>query len=223
MIKLLKQLYKLNRTFFLSYLFILVPATGLLFFMEKGDLVLYFSQNRSEFADGFFRVLTVFGDGILFVVFGLLLFLVKNRYALGMGLLGLSVMLVSFLSKSIFASDRPLPYFQKIGIEDQLTFVAGVEVHTGATSFPSGHTIAAFAMYAFLAFLSPEKKSTPVLLLLLAVGVGVSRVYLVQHFLPDIYLGSIIGLGLAWIMAVVQKGWNGPWMDRRLSFFKSQL
>ncbi len=218
----MKQLYKLNQTFFLAYTLVLFLATGLLFAWEKGDLVLFFSENRTAPVDLLFRLLTDLGDGVLFVVFGFLLLFVKYRYAIGMVALGLLVMLVSFISKSIFALDRPLPYFRKMGLEEQLTFVAGVKVHTGATSFPSGHTIAAFAMYTFLALIAPEKRFTGLLLLLLAVGVGLSRVYLVQHFFQDIYLGSLMGVGLAWVMAVLQQGWKQPWMDRRLPFFFKQ-
>lgn len=184
--------------------------------MKKGDLVLFFSQNRSLIGDELFKSVTFLGDGIFFGFFALVFLFFKYRYAVVTALLGLTVMLVSFTAKSIFALDRPLPYFQKTGMADQLTFVAGVDVHTGATSFPSGHTMTAFALYALLAFFLREKKWIGLFLLTIAVGVGVSRVYLVQHFLQDVYLGSLIGLGLAILWYWIQKGWKKEWLDRNL-------
>ena len=67
---------------------------------------------------------------------------------------------------------------------------------TGYSSFPSGHTFSAFAIYTFFALVS-KQKWVSLLCSLLAIGVGFSRVYLNQHFLEDIYLGSILGVGLA--------------------------
>jgi membrane-associated phospholipid phosphatase len=99
---------------------------------------------------------------------------------------------------------------------DQLTFVAGVDVHTGATSFPSGHTMTAFALYGLLAFLLTEKKWIGFFLSLLAIGAAISRVYLVQHFLQDIYLGSLMGFSLAVLWYSIQKGWSKEWLDHNL-------
>lgn len=184
--------------------------------MEKGALVLFFSEHRTPVADALFKWLTFFGDGVFFGIVGLMLLFVKYRFAIATAALGLSVMLVSFVSKSLFALDRPLPYFQKTGMADQLTFVAGVDVHTGATSFPSGHTMTAFALYGLLAFMLTRRKWMGLLLSLLAVGAGLSRVYLVQHFLQDIYLGSLIGLGLAVLWYAILAGWRKKGLDHNL-------
>jgi membrane-associated phospholipid phosphatase len=186
--------------------------------MEKGALVLFFSDHRTAVGDAFFKWLTFFGDGIFFGIASLFLLLYKYRFAIATAALGLSVMLVSFVTKSVFALDRPLPYFQKTGMADQLTFVAGVEVHTGATSFPSGHTMTAFALYALVAFMFPQKKWIGFFLMLLAAGAAISRVYLVQHFLQDIYLGSLIGLGLAVLWYSIQAAWKKEWLDANLCF-----
>jgi membrane-associated phospholipid phosphatase len=69
--------------------------------------------------------------------------------------------------------------------------------NAGSNSFPSGHTLSAFALYGFLAFSSKNKTVSTVLLLALAVLVAISRVYLLQHFLQDILMGSVLGVGLA--------------------------
>ncbi|MBS1563115.1 MAG: phosphatase PAP2 family protein, partial [Bacteroidetes bacterium] len=59
-------------------------------------------------------------------------------------------------------------------------------------SFPSGHTTSAFALATILA-LHATKKGWGVFFLLLAVGVAYSRIYLGQHFLPDVTMGAILG------------------------------
>lgn len=212
----MNKLPKLNRPFIAAYsIFLLISTIGLLF-LEKGDLVLFFSQNRSALGDMGFKWITFLGDGVFFGITALCFLFYRYRLAISTAALGLTVMLVSFVAKSIFALDRPLPYFQKTGMADQLTFVAGVEVHTGATSFPSGHTMTAFALYGFLAFLLVGKKWIGFLLLITAMGVGISRVYLVQHFLQDVYLGSLIGVGLAVIWYWVQAGWKKEWLELNL-------
>ncbi len=76
-----------------------------------------------------------------------------------------------------------------------------IEPHCWATllppdqfSFPSGHTITAFAVAlgisAFYPLLSP-------FLVFAAVSIAVSRILLGMHFLSDVVVGAIIGTGLA--------------------------
>lgn len=212
----MNNLPKLNRPFISAYLLFLLTSTIGLFLMKKGDLVLFFSRNRSDIGDLVFKNWTLLGDGVIFGLISLVFLFFRYRVSVVSALLGVSVMIVSFITKSIFALDRPLPYFQKVGMADQLTFVAGVEVHTGATSFPSGHTMTAFALFAFLSFLLIQRKWIGILMLVAAAGVGLSRVYLVQHFLQDIYLGSLIGVGLAILWHWIQSGWEKEWLDQNL-------
>ena len=63
-------------------------------------------------------------------------------------------------------------------------------------SFPSGHTTAAFAlaMSISLLTLSPTIR---LVFLVLAFGVGFSRVYLAVHYPSDVLAGAIIGSSFA--------------------------
>jgi membrane-associated phospholipid phosphatase len=70
--------------------------------------------------------------------------------------------------------------------------VEGVHLRTAMNSFPSGHTSAAFALFACMALISPRKWAP--LWITAAWAVAYSRIYLSQHFLEDILLGSIIGV-----------------------------
>jgi len=60
-------------------------------------------------------------------------------------------------------------------------------------SFPSGHSITAFAVAVPLSYYFPS--AAPVLLTL-AVSVALSRIILGMHFLTDVIAGSFLGSGL---------------------------
>jgi undecaprenyl-diphosphatase len=78
-----------------------------------------------------------------------------------------------------------------------------IEPHCWATllppdqfSFPSGHTITAFAMMASVGAFYP---SLYPLLLFLAVSIGISRIVLGMHFLSDVLAGAAIGSLLGYL------------------------
>ncbi len=76
--------------------------------------------------------------------------------------------------------------------------VPGVTVHMH-NSFPSGHTATAFAMFTILALIA-KSKATQLYWLLLAVLVGISRMYLAQHFMEDVTAGATIGFVVSLIV-----------------------
>ena len=90
--------------------------------------------------------------------------------------------------KSIWSAPRPRAIIDPAVYK---YFLAGIS-HSGLNSFPSGHTTSAFALATILA-LHATKKGWGIFFLLLAVGVAYSRIYLGQHFLPDVTMGAILG------------------------------
>ncbi len=86
-----------------------------------------------------------------------------------------------------------------------------IEPHCWATllppdqfSFPSGHTITAFAISVSLSLFYPAV--APVLLFC-AVSIAVSRVILGMHFLSDVIAGATIGSALAYSAFVLVAAW----------------
>src|SRR5690606_8964394 len=98
---------------------------------------------------------------------------------------------VTQILKRIFDLPRPKGFFSE-QILSKLHFVEGVNIYPHY-SFPSGHTTAAFSMMFFLAIITPNRY-LKVIFAIYASIMGLSRVYLVQHFLIDIIAGSIIGI-----------------------------
>jgi membrane-associated phospholipid phosphatase len=191
------QILRNNSVFFAAFVLWLLAGALWLATHETGEDILFWNERRSAFGDFFFKWITLLGEGWAYgaVIIGLLFY--KRRYSLLVLAMGLTAMLVSYLSKQVFSQERPLAFLRNMDQVDMIFFVDGVKVHSGATSFPSGHTMGAFALFALLAFLVKDKKWAAVAFFLLALAVGISRIYLVQHFMKDVYAGSIIGVGLA--------------------------
>jgi len=62
-------------------------------------------------------------------------------------------------------------------------------------SFPSGHTLSAFAFCLPLAAYYPQMATG---LYFCAISIGISRIVLGMHFLSDVVAGAILGSALGW-------------------------
>ena len=191
------QIIKDNRLYFFLFALFFIIGCILLSQINQGDVILFFSDHRNSVADVFFRNFTKMGEEIVYILSLIILLLYRFRYAILVPLTAVLVTLLSFGAKSFFSFNRPAVFFQKDNIIDQINLIEGVQLLTGPTSFPSGHTMSGFAMYGLIAFLFPKKKAWAVLFFLMALLVGISRIYLVQHFLRDVVSGATAGTLLA--------------------------
>lgn len=190
------QFIRANRVYFLCLGFFFLLSGVALILIEQGDAILFFNARRAVWSDFLFKYGTQLGEEIAYVGITIILLFFDYRKALLFPLLGVLVTIVSYFSKSIFAQDRPATYFKKLNQLQDLQFIEGIDLHTGATSFPSGHTMSGFALYTLLALLLPKKWWIQISLFSIAFLVGFSRIYLVQHFLRDVYLGAFLGVGI---------------------------
>jgi membrane-associated phospholipid phosphatase len=68
-----------------------------------------------------------------------------------------------------------------------------------ATSFPSGHTVGAFALAGVLIF-TARSRVLRVLAFVLAAAVGLARIFAFRHWSSDVLASAIVGLLVAWIV-----------------------
>ncbi len=166
------------------------------YYVPYGNEILYFNPWRIEPLNALFRFLTHLGEAWAYAFFALLLLLVgRYRYALLIVVAGLTTLPVQWYLKDIIGTDRPLTYFEKLGRIEEVTRIPGVVLNSGQTSFPSGHTIGAFALYTVLAMIFAERRPRfGILFALLGASVGISRIFLFQHFLADVMFGALLGI-----------------------------
>jgi len=154
---------------------------------EKGDHSIFKLVNNKMSCGTFDRLmpyLTALGGLIFSMVVPIALILLNkdNSKLLGFEItiaLIISTLIVQLLKK-IFARERP---YNKL--EDIRNFNYDLKDY----SFPSGHTTAAFAIVTIIIMNLPAFR----LLILVGIGIGLSRIYLGVHFPTDVVIGGIIG------------------------------
>lgn len=198
-----------NRYFFLPYVVFLIVGAFLLNMLQKGEEILYWNDSKNTVLNLFFLSATRLGEAWAYIPAFIWMLFIKYRFALYVPLIGIVSMAVSYVTKDFFGHPRPYLFFETTGMLDHVQFVEGLRINKGYTSFPSGHTLSAFALYAYLAFCISKKRLLSFFLLVAAFLVGFSRIYLVQHFFEDVYLGALLGVFIAMAIFLIQKYWPG--------------
>jgi membrane-associated phospholipid phosphatase len=181
-----------NNLFFLIPYVVTILATGIILAVySKSDIHIWLNGHNSGFSDWLFSHVTFLGDGVFVICMAVLLVLYSLRSSVFLLTAYLSTGLVVQILKRVVFSDyqRPVKYFHDTV---RLHLVDGVTILNGH-SFPSGHSASAFALFLSLAIIS-RNRYLQALCFILACMVAYSRVYLSQHFLVDIFAGSLIGV-----------------------------
>ena len=213
------KIFKDNFLFFIPFFIFIIIGFILLFTIEQGDAILFFSENRSAFGDFFFKYGTKLGEDYAYAFFFILFLFIRYRYSILVIMTGCVVSIISYVLKEFFRHPRPRTFFSENGMLKEINAVDGVAMLGAYTSFPSGHTMSAFALYGVIAFIIP-KKHIGLLTISIAMVIGISRIYLVQHFVKDVVsgaiLGVLIGMTLYYINSLVKKDTN-QWFDRSIA------
>lgn len=178
-----------NKIYFLSLLAILLFST--IFLVVNGKSAAFISPGSYHpfLLNAFFINYTFLGDGIFALCLAAATFIYYKRKQEGLALLysflisGIAVQIIKNLVNS-----GPGLFFEA---GQYLHAIDGVSLANNY-SLPSGHTATAFAL-ATVIVLMMKDKSWQLLILIAAVLVGYSRIYLAQHFLSDVMFGAIIG------------------------------
>lgn len=75
-------------------------------------------------------------------------------------------------------------------------------------SFPSGHTTQAFFLMTLLSFQWQAPLALKIVLYAIAVGVGITRMYVGAHFPRDVVGGSILGLAWGSFLILIDPYWH---------------
>jgi membrane-associated phospholipid phosphatase len=207
-----------NRAYLIPYFILLAIITVVLIIFKKETIHLAINQYHSQFTDIFFKYFTNLGDGLFAYIIAIVFLFFSFRNALLIGLsTAFSGLIAQFIKRVIFHDvERPLKLLAKTPIH----IVEGVKMYTNF-SFPSGHSTTIFTLCMCLAALS-SSMFTKIVLLCTAILVAFSRVYLSQHFLVDIYAGSIIGTLTAILMFYIIQKQKASWLDLSLIKLKKK-
>ena len=191
----------------IAYFMLLMLVLGLQYVYPKLELHLLLNSYHTRLQDVFFTYYSMLAEGPLYVLALLPIFWKQVKLTLFYALCELSGGAVLQILKHLISMPRPQSAFENCP-DMVLPVVEGVNLHS-SNSFPSGHASTFFVFCTCLAIylvyrhqLSDVQNTRKtsimfdfslLLLLSLATLGAYSRVYLSQHFLFDVCMGSIIG------------------------------
>ncbi|WP_075590277.1 phosphatase PAP2 family protein [Labilibacter marinus] len=179
-----------SRVFIICTFVFAVVGAALLAIYSKGELLLALNSVATKPLDEFFRLFTHLGlGGVLGILAGIFLF-IRYYYSILFAASLLSAGIFTYLLKQVIFQGMPRPT-KFLGVDSLHHIIEGFKYH-GSGSFPSGHTMTAFAG-AFAVTIVLKSKRAGFIAFGIAFLVGISRVYLCQHFFMDIYAGALIG------------------------------
>lgn len=171
--------------------------------MSAADVFAMIQIPHSSAGDIFFSRVTLLGNTTI-LGFGAALIIVLNRAHRRIQFMSLIITaiicsVIVCICKHFIWPDAPRPLIV-IGTEG-MQLVDGVRLHS-RNSFPSGHAATAVAILYVLA--NDSKRNVRIGLVIVAVLISYSRIYLNQHFVIDVTAGALTGLisGIAGIRLV---------------------
>lgn len=158
----------------------------------EGPVLLWIQENLRGALDPIVRLYTHLGDtGMLWIVLSLLMLCYRpTRRA---GVTALLAMVLGLLCTNVVLKElvaRPRPW---LDVAELIPLIQEGDPN----SFPSGHTTAAFASASAWWWVLPKRwqRMTGVVL---AVGMGFSRMYVGVHYPTDVLAGAAVGVACGW-------------------------
>jgi membrane-associated phospholipid phosphatase len=178
------------------HLLVGVLVTALVWLFLDRPMLAWAERIQSETTEDVVRILNRLGGGmnpVMLVVFFLVagVAYLERRwvsYAIAMALAGLGAGLLAQIIKHLVGRARP-----------ELWLGPTHYAPGSSTSFPSGHTVGAFALAGVLIFGS-RSPVLRVVAFVLAAGVGLSRILAFRHWTSDVTASAVLGLVTAWIV-----------------------
>ena len=211
---------RLVSLYVIPYLLLLTAILVMMYIYPKPELHLMLNSFHSGVLDYFFKFYTLMAEWPLYVLAFLPSLWKRNKMTLFFAMCELTGGTILQILKHTISNPRPVSVFEDYP-DLVLPLVQGVDMHH-SNSFPSGHA-STFFMFCtcsviVLAYFFSRNDALKTLrnrilfdvalvaLLVLAAMGAYSRVYLSQHFLSDVYVGSIIGFITPFLMLILC--WN---------------
>lgn len=175
-----------------SKCFAVFVVLGALLFFVMDTAQISFIVNKSIASTRFDSLMVPYTDlasGWVFLIFAIGALLFSSRYSVMVCVCGILVLISIMLFKRVIFSDEMRPTVE-FGLHN-FSHVMENYRYLERYSFPSGHTMAAFAVAGLLSFFI-KNKWAQLLFFVYAVLIAFSRIYLLHHFYRDVFWGAII-------------------------------
>ncbi|MDA3932606.1 MAG: phosphatase PAP2 family protein [Tenericutes bacterium] len=154
------------------------------------NIVKWLQENRNGFLDFLFEFFTLFGEeAIIIGVLGLVYWSINKEYGKRLAITIFISAGINSVLKVIIA--RPRPFL----VDDTIT---NLRPETSSSySMPSGHTQSAATTFFGLAYFF-KKRYLFIFAIIITILVGISRMYIGVHYLSDVLVGGLLGIGIVY-------------------------
>ncbi len=201
--KILKTNYKWIIFFICLILFLAIAEDVFTKELIRGDTIGYELVNTYLIRDSltpFAKIITWFGSPICLILITILLFVLIKNKKIGL-LITINLVAITILNQLLkFILQRPRPEEFRV-------------INETGYSFPSGHSMISAAVYGLLIYLiykNIKNKHTKnvliIILSLLIIMIGISRIYLGVHYTSDVLAGFLLSISyLIFYINITQK------------------
>lgn len=153
------------------------------------EIIHWLQSFSNRFWDFFFQFWTMFGEELIIIaILGFMYWCYDKKIGEALGITVFVSLVLNSVIKVLFHRLRP---FQ---VDSQIANIRP-DTATGY-AFPSGHTQGAATVFGSLA-IWVKKRWLTIVVTVIIVMVALSRMYLGAHFLSDVIVGGLLGIGLS--------------------------
>lgn len=190
--------------------FTALVASGATFGMDDATSRYFKTLQGDPSLDGFMVILTAFGDVSTLFVFGIIITIIRRTRKVGMVFLislVVLVVLVMYIKPAIGRQIPPYGFEPSPGLlEDFSIENDSLAPIAAAFSYPSGHASRAAALAFIVGFAVYNKsKKAGYALWAFPVIIGITRLYVMQHYPTDIIAGIMFGTIVSVVLANAMK------------------
>ena len=148
------------------------------------NIIKYMSPSITKYI----KLVTKLGNATTIIVVCILLLILKRRYGIFITINVIVTILINLILKNIFVRNRP-----------NILII----IKEGGYSFPSGHSMISIALYGYLFYLAYKKIDNRILKILVCLLlsiiimlIGISRIYLGVHYASDVLAGYLVSVSI---------------------------